>query len=289
MSPKPARPPKPATERPAAALPSASRPAPRPVHKTPQVRRTGPATPAEMALAWAHSARFFITAAQIHQLPMNELPEVAFVGRSNAGKSTAINTLAQQRQLAYASKTPGRTQHINLFHLGPRDAPNQLWADLPGYGYAAVARTAKHRWQEVMTQYLEVRRSLSGVVQMIDSRHGFTDLDRQLLAFVAPRVATGEVKLLVLLTKADKLNRKEGAQALRDAQDVLAELSTDESDIGITLFSALNKTGVGDVAEMLQSWAAPDDVARQLAEVNRQAQESQSIGLNEPEPDDRDN
>ena len=90
-----------------------------------------------------------------------KLPEVAFVGRSNAGKSTAINTLAQQRQLAYASKTPGRTQHINLFHLGPKAAPNQLWTDLPGYGYAAVERSAKLRWQEVMASYLEVRRNLS--------------------------------------------------------------------------------------------------------------------------------
>jgi GTP-binding protein len=270
-----------------------SQPAPRPVHKTPQTRRTGPATPAELALAWSHSARFLTTAAQIHQLPVNELPEIAFVGRSNAGKSTAINTLAQQRQLAYASKTPGRTQHINLFHLGPREAPNQLWADLPGYGYAAVARAAKHRWQAVMTQYLEIRRSLSGVVQMIDSRHGFTELDKQLLAFVAPRVATGEVKLLVLLTKADKLNRKEGAQALRDAQEVLAELSTDDADIGVTLFSALNKSGVADVAETLQSWAAPEEVARQLAEVNRlaleQAQENQALGLPEPWSDTDEN
>ena len=192
-----------------------SKPAPRPVHKTPQAPRQRAATPAEQALAWAHSARFFITSARIDQLPFNELPEIAFVGRSNAGKSTAINTLGQQRQLAYASKMPGRTQHINLFHLGPREAPNQVWADLPGYGYAAVERSAKLRWQDVMARYLEVRRSLSAVVQMVDSRHGFTDLDIQLLQFVAPRVQTGEVKLLVLLTKADKLNRKEGAEALR--------------------------------------------------------------------------
>ncbi len=185
-----------------------SRPAPKHVHNTAQPKRTTPLTPAEQALAWAHSARFYTTAAQLNQLPFNELPEVAFVGRSNAGKSTAINTLAQQRQLAYASKKPGRTQHINLFQLGSQDAPDMLWADLPGYGYAAVERSAKLRWQEVMARYLEQRRSLSGVVQMIDSRHGFTELDRQLLEFVGPRVQTGEVKLLVLLTKADKLNRK---------------------------------------------------------------------------------
>ena len=177
--------------------------------------------PSKLALAWAHSARFFTTAAQLHQLPVHELPEIAFVGRSNAGKSTAINTLAQQRQLAFASKTPGRTQHINLFHLGAKAAPDQIWADLPGYGYAAVERTAKLRWQEVMADYLAWRRNLRAVVQMVDSRHGFTDLDTQLLGFVAPRVRTGEVKLLVLLTKADKLSRREAQLAMTAAQEVL--------------------------------------------------------------------
>ena len=97
-------------------------------------------------------------------MPATELPEIAFVGRSNAGKSTAINMLTQQKRLAFASKTPGRTQHINLFELGPKDAPNTLLADLPGYGYAAVARGAKLRWQQVMADYLEVRRNLVGIV-----------------------------------------------------------------------------------------------------------------------------
>lgn len=266
-----------------------SRPAPRPVHREVQPKRQGPASAAELALAWTHSARFLTTAAQLHQLPLNELPEVAFVGRSNAGKSTAINTLAQQRQLAYASKTPGRTQHINLFHLGPREAPNQLWADLPGYGYAAVERAAKLRWQAVMAQYLQERRSLSAVVQMVDSRHGFTALDQQLLSFVGPRVSTGEVKLLVLLTKADKINRKEGAQALRDAQEALAEMSTDVSDIGVTLFSALNKTGIGDVAETLQSWAAPDDVAQKFAALAAQMASQDEEDFEDDGYDDNDN
>jgi GTP-binding protein len=202
-------------------------------------------------------------------LPVTELPEVAFVGRSNAGKSTAINTLAQQRQLAYASKTPGRTQHINLFHVGPKAAPDQVWTDLPGYGYAAVERNAKLRWQEVMASYLELRRNLTAVVQMVDSRHGFTDLDLQLLQFVTPRVRNGEVKLLVLLTKADKLNRKEGAESLRKAQEVLADLATEEADIGITLFSSLNKTGVGDAAMMIRQWAATPELAQALAEAYR--------------------
>ena len=214
------------------------------------------ATPTDkVVLGWTHTARFLTTASQLVHLPPNELPEIAFVGRSNAGKSTAINTLAQQKRLAFASKTPGRTQHINLFHLGPKDAPNALFADLPGYGYAAVAKAAKLRWQKVMADYLEVRRSLSGVVLMVDSRLGLTDLDKQLLEFVTPRVRNGEIKLLVLLTKADKLNRKEADAAFFATQDFLGDIVTEESDVRVTLFSALKKQGVADVAHILHEWA----------------------------------
>ncbi len=211
----------------------------------------------KVALGWTHTARFLITASRLDQLEQTELPEVAFVGRSNAGKSTAINTLAQHRRLAFASRTPGRTQHINLFALGPKDAPDALFADLPGYGYAAVERAAKLRWQEVMAEYLAVRRSLHGVVLMIDSRLGFTDLDRRLLAWVGPRVTSGEVRLLVLLTKADKLNRREADAALVAAQDVLSEFAGEHADVGVTLFSALSKRGVVDVAEVLHGWTHP--------------------------------
>jgi GTP-binding protein len=209
---------------------------------------------AKLALAWIHTARFRTTASQLDQLPVHELPEIAFVGRSNAGKSTAINTLAQHKRLAFASKTPGRTQHINLFDIGPKDAPDALFADLPGYGYAAVERSAKLRWQQVMADYLAIRRSLSGVVLMVDSRLGFTDLDRQLLAWVAPRVGSGEVRLLVLLTKSDKLTRTQADAAVRDATETLAALSTDDADIGVTLFSALNKRGLNDAAVTLYHW-----------------------------------
>ena len=212
------------------------------------------ADPEKRAMAWAHTARFLTTASQLDQLPQTELPEIAFVGRSNAGKSTAINTLTQQKRLAFASKTPGRTQHINLFELGPKLSANALFADLPGYGYAAVARGAKLRWQRVMADYLEVRRGLTGVVLMVDSRLGFTDLDRQLLEFVAPRVGNGSVKLLVLLTKSDKLNRSEAQASLAAAQAVLGELSTDEADVSMSLFSALKKSGVGDAAQVLHGW-----------------------------------
>jgi len=212
------------------------------------------ATAAKRAMAWAHTARFLTTASQLDQLPQTELPEIAFVGRSNAGKSTAINRLAQQHRLAFASKTPGRTQHINLFELGPKLAANALFADLPGYGYAAVERGAKLRWQRVMADYLNVRRSLVGVVLMVDSRLGFTDLDRQLMGFLSPRVSNGSVKLLVLLTKSDKLNRSESTAALATAQAVLGELATPEADVGITLFSALKKVGIEDAATLLRSW-----------------------------------
>lgn len=218
-----------------------------------------PASAEKLALAWTHTARFLTTASQLDQLPATELPEIAFVGRSNAGKSTAINTLTQQKRLAFASKTPGRTQHINLFELGPKLQADTLFADLPGYGYAAVARGAKLRWQKVMADYLELRRSLAGVVLMVDSRLGFTDLDRQLLEFVAPRVGNGSVKLLVLLTKSDKLNRRDADKALAAAQDVLGELSTDEADVSMSLFSALYKSGVGDAAQVLHSWTHPEE------------------------------
>jgi GTP-binding protein len=229
----------------------------------PRLAPIGPKAPsarteqAKAALAWTHGARFLTTASRLDQLPVSELPEIAFVGRSNAGKSTAINTLAQQRRLAFASRTPGRTQHINLFALGPKDAPDALFADLPGYGYAAVERTAKLRWQEVMAEYLVVRRNLTGVVLMVDSRLGFTELDLQLLQWVRPRVATGELRLLVLLTKADKLNRREAQAALVKAQQVLGELASDEADIGVALFSALSKQGVDDAAQALRDWVAP--------------------------------
>ena len=206
------------------------------------------------ARAWAHSARFLVTASRLHELPEPALPEVAFVGRSNAGKSSAINALAQHKGLAFASKTPGRTQHINLFSLGPADAPDALWVDLPGYGFAAVEREAKQRWQAVVADYLAQRQQLAGLVMLVDARHGFTALDRQLLDYVWPRVASGDVRLLVLLTKADKINRRDGQRALAQAQQVLAAMATEHADIGIALFSAVSGLGQDDAAVALREW-----------------------------------
>ncbi|MDQ2735727.1 MAG: ribosome biogenesis GTP-binding protein YihA/YsxC [Pseudomonadota bacterium] len=214
---------------------------------------------AKRALAWAHTARFLTTASKLSELPVTELPEIAFVGRSNAGKSTAINALAQHKRLAFASKTPGRTQHVNLFEVGPKDAPDALFADLPGYGYAAVERSAKLRWQEVMAEYLAVRRSLSGIVMLVDSRHGFTDLDAKLLEYVAPRLQNGSVKLLTLLTKIDKLGRGQATRALQQAEATLASVSADAADVSLLGFSALRRTGVADAAEVLRVWV---DLAR---------------------------
>ena len=230
--------------------PSPPRAVPAPVYKKPVVVSDA----AKEGLGWLHTAKFLTSASKIAQLPAGDMPEIAFVGRSNAGKSSAINTLAQQRQLAFASKTPGRTQLINLFTLGTREAPDAYFADLPGYGYAAVARGKKLVWQKVMADYLEVRRALSGVVVMIDSRHGFTPLDLQLMDFISQRVKTGEIKLLVLLTKCDKLGQRDQGLAVAAAQEVLGDYVTEASDIAVVLFSSLRRVGIEDVAEQLLAW-----------------------------------
>ncbi|MBS3997008.1 MAG: YihA family ribosome biogenesis GTP-binding protein [Hydrogenophaga sp.] len=196
---------------------------------------------------WLHTARFLTTAPQLEHLPALDLPEIAFVGRSNAGKSTCINTLTQQKRLAFASKTPGRTQSINLFSLGKQGIHDAVLADLPGYGYAAVPREAKLRWQRVMGNYLLTRENLKGVVLLIDPRLGMTELDEILLDVIRPRVQAG-LKFLVLLTKADKLSRSEAAKALS-----IARLQSGGGEA--RLFSALKKQGLDDVAQLLWHWA----------------------------------
>jgi GTP-binding protein len=200
-------------------------------------------------MGWLHTARFLTTAAQLHHLPELDVPEIAFVGRSNAGKSTCINTLTQQKQLAFASKTPGRTQHINLFALGRQGATDAVLADLPGYGYAAVPRQDKLRWQQVMANYLVSRSNLVAIVLLCDPRHGMTELDEVLLEVVRPRVEAG-LKFLVLLTKSDKLNRAEAQKALS-----IARLQAGGGEV--KLFSALKKQGIEDVGQLLWDWAHP--------------------------------
>ena len=204
----------------------------------------------KLAMGWMHTARFFTTAAQLNQLPPINVPEIAFVGRSNAGKSTAINTLTQQKQLAFASKKPGRTQHINLFALGKQGVTDAILADLPGYGYAAVSREDKQRWQRVMLNYLMERESLTAVVLLCDPRLGLTELDEALLEAIRPRVEAG-LKFLIVLTKADKLTRAEQAKILS-----ITKLNAGGGEV--RLFSALKKQGVDDVAQLLWHWCHPE-------------------------------
>jgi GTP-binding protein len=198
------------------------------------------------ALGWLHTAHFLSSAPQLEHLPPLGLPEIAFVGRSNAGKSTAINTLTQQKRLAFASKTPGRTQHINLFGVGKGQVDDTVLADLPGYGYAAVPQEAKRRWQRVMGNYLITRETLAGVVLMCDPRLGLTELDEVLLEVIRPRVEQG-LKFLVLLTKADKLSRAEANKALS-----IIRLQAGGGEV--QLFSALKRQGVAEAAERLWRW-----------------------------------
>jgi GTP-binding protein len=210
-----------------------------------------------VALGWLHTAHFLTSAPQLEHLPPVDLPEIAFVGRSNAGKSTAINTLTQQTRLAFASKTPGRTQHINLFGIGKQKVDDAVLADLPGYGYAAVPKEAKLRWQRVMGNYLMTRESLRGVVLMCDPRHGLTELDEILLDVIRPRVEQG-LKFLVLLTKSDKLTRTEAAKVLS-----ITRLNAGGGEV--KLFSALKKQGVGEAAELLWRWVHPEGAAAPAA------------------------
>ncbi|MBI3532749.1 MAG: YihA family ribosome biogenesis GTP-binding protein [Curvibacter sp. PD_MW3] len=201
-------------------------------------------------MGWLHTARFLTTAPQLQFLPALDVPEIAFVGRSNAGKSTCINTLTQQKQLAFASKKPGRTQHINLFALGKQGITDAVLADLPGYGYAAVPKQDKIRWQQVMANYLVTRENLKGIVLLCDPRHGLTELDEVLLEVIRPRVEEG-LKFLVILTKADKLTRSEGAKAVS-----IMKLQAGGGEV--RLFSATKRTGIDDVARLLWQWAHPD-------------------------------
>ena len=220
--------------------------------RTAAARRSSPKVqtePAVIAAGWLHTARFLTTAPELHFLPAIDVPEIAFVGRSNAGKSTCINTLTQQKQLAYASRKPGRTQDINLFALGKQGLTDAVFADLPGYGYAAVPKQDKIRWQQVMANYLITRSSLSGVVLLCDPRLGVTELDEILLEVIRPRVEQG-LKFLLVLTKADKLNRTDATRALS-----IAKLQAGGGHA--LLFSATKRQGFDDLAQHLWQWAHP--------------------------------
>jgi GTP-binding protein len=217
---------------------------------SPPAVAAGTKTAAALAMGWLHTARFLTTAPKLEFLPPLAVPEIAFVGRSNAGKSTCINTLTQQKRLAFASKTPGRTQSINLFELGKQGQTDAILADLPGYGYAAVPKQDKLRWQQVMANYLVTRENLRAVVLLVDPRQGVTELDEILLEVIRPRVEQG-LKFLLLLTKADKLNRSEAAKALS-----IARLQAGGGEV--KLFSALKRQGVEEASLLLWQWAHPE-------------------------------
>jgi GTP-binding protein len=187
--------------------------------------------------------QFLTTVNDLKTLPHEGL-EVAFAGRSNAGKSSAINTLANVTRLAYVSKTPGRTQHINYFDFGNE----RRLVDLPGYGYAEVPERIRKHWQGLLAQYLSHRDNLIGLVLIMDSRRPLTELDRNMLAWFRP---TGK-PIHCVLTKSDKLNNQEKALALRT---VKAEFA-DDAMITVQLFSSLKKQGVDEVEQVVGSWFA---------------------------------
>ena len=223
-----------------------------------------------MSQLW--QARFFTTVNHLRDLPNTHVPEIAFAGRSNAGKSTAINVLCNQKKLAFASKTPGRTQHINYFSIGGAhvgqhrkdetkvDEIRALLVDLPGYGYAEVSGSAKLHWQELLGDYVRRRDQLAALVMIVDSRRPFTDLDIQMVEWFAP---TGK-PLHCILSKADKLNRNEAANALRQARTFLASyVDADGKPFPFTaqLFSALKRTGIEEANDKILALAGLNEPA----------------------------
>jgi GTP-binding protein len=186
---------------------------------------------------------FVTTVADARTLPSPHGAEVAFVGRSNAGKSTAINALAQRKRMAFVSKTPGRTQHINFFSIGP----DQFLVDLPGYGYAAVPAAERDRWNELIGGYLRNRPSLCGVVLIMDARHPLGVLDHQLLDWLRP---TG-VPVHVLLSKSDKLTRQQSAATLKSVRESLHELGKNYS---AQLFSSPHRVGIVEAVALIRHW-----------------------------------
>ncbi len=188
-------------------------------------------------------AKFYITVNDLFSLPEDNQFEVAFVGRSNAGKSSAINVLAQQNRLAFVSKQPGRTQHINFFQINE----NRFFVDLPGYGFARVEGKMKQHWNELISGYLTYRQSLKGLVLMMDVRHPNTALDLQLLRWFQPQ----NKPVHVLLTKADKLSR---GQALQTLATVQKELNAQFHNCTVQLFSSLKRQGIEQAGERIATW-----------------------------------
>ena len=188
-------------------------------------------------------ATFTLSAPDIRRLPADSGIEVAFAGRSNAGKSSALNTLTNQRSLARTSKTPGRTQLINIFEI----AENKRLVDLPGYGFAKMPMEMKNKWQKALGEYLEKRECLKGLVILMDIRHPLKDLDMDLIQWAAD----GDLPVLALLTKSDKLSQgKVSAQVLA----VKKELAKLNADIKVQAFSSLKRSGAEQADKVICEW-----------------------------------
>lgn len=193
-------------------------------------------------------ATFTISAPDIRRLPSDAGIEVAFAGRSNAGKSSALNTLTNQRGLARISKTPGRTQLINVFEV----AENRRLVDLPGYGFAKVPLEMKKKWQKALGEYLEKRESLKGLVVLMDIRHPLKDLDKDLIEWAAD----SDLPVLVLLTKSDKLSQGKRSAEVLSVKKKLASLN---ADITVQAFSSLKRTGAEQADKVICQWLAQED------------------------------
>ena len=185
-------------------------------------------------------ARFLTSAHQPSQLVQDRGREIAFAGRSNSGKSSAINAIVGQKGLARTSRTPGRTQLINFFELDP----DRRFVDLPGYGYARVPESLRKHWRTLMEAYFSDRQSLAGMVLTVDIRRGLTDFDYQMLDWVEP---TG-CPTLVLLTKADKLSRGKAIDQRRAVRQQLAQ------DVPVVPFSSPKRQGVDDARQRIRAW-----------------------------------
>ncbi|MGB6308389.1 MAG: ribosome biogenesis GTP-binding protein YihA/YsxC [Steroidobacteraceae bacterium] len=185
--------------------------------------------------------RFLTSAAEAHQLAPDQGREIAFAGRSNSGKSTAINAVTQRTGLARVSRTPGRTQLINFFEL----SPERRLVDLPGYGFAKVPERVRVHWLQLMQQYFNVRESLVGLILIVDSRRGLNTQDAGMLEWVLARDRLAHI----LLTKADKLNRRDSERVLRETRAACSDTS-----VTVQLFSAHAKQGIEEAREVLERW-----------------------------------
>lgn len=203
-------------------------------------------------------AEFLTTAADWSQLPADGAPEVAFAGRSNAGKSSAINALAHHTRLAFVSKTPGRTQHINFFRL----KSGALLADLPGYGYAKVPLEMRQYWQQFLARYLAQRQVLAGLVLVMDARHPLTELDRRMIEWFLP---TGR-SLHVLMTKSDKLSTSEQRRTLESVRHALSDdYGIYSAQTSVQLFSAMPRSGIAEAEVAIAPWLRPAEPATTIA------------------------